>query len=79
MKKFQFPKLDRERLGLTNHVSYAKYDPSAEVSTGARKSLAHLDYSPLPRVTRLSFTMGVLVSMGGFLYVIRCCLILKIN
>ena len=35
------------------------------------EALSHLDYSPLPRITRQSLFMGVLVSMGGFLFVLR--------
>jgi hypothetical protein len=66
--KFSRPKLTRESLGLTTWVRYDKYDPHSEVSTDARKSLADLDYSPLRRVTWPSFWMGILISMGGFIF-----------
>ena len=58
----------RESLGLTNWVRYEKYDPHAEGSTDARKSLSHLDYSPLRRVTMPAFLMGIAISMGGFIF-----------
>ena len=57
------------KLSMSSHVYYDKYDPSSKNATDARKSIAHLDYSPLPRVTMQSFFMGVLISMGGFMYV----------
>lgn len=52
---------------LTVWFSY-RYDPHSGDSTDARKSLSHLDYSPLRRVTWESFWMGMLVSMGGFIF-----------
>ena len=64
----QPPKLSKQSLGLTTHVDYAKYNPNHEQSTHGRKSLVDLDYSPLRRVTWASFIMGVLVSMGGFIF-----------
>lgn len=66
--KFKWPELTRESLGLTNYVKYDKYNPRSEGSTDARKSLADLDYSPLRRVTWASFWMGILISMGGFIF-----------
>ncbi|KIW24314.1 uncharacterized protein PV07_10041 [Cladophialophora immunda] len=66
--KFRRPELTRESLGLTNWVRYDKYNPSAAGATEARKSLAALDYSPLRRVTWASFWMGILISMGGFIF-----------
>ncbi|KAK5062839.1 hypothetical protein LTR84_004914 [Exophiala bonariae] len=66
--KFSRPKLTRESLGLTTWVKYDKYDPRSADSTDARKSLADLDYSPLRRVTWASFWMGILISMGGFIF-----------
>ena len=63
---FQIP--TRESLGLTTHVDYAKFNPNHDASDRARKSLANLDYSPLRRVTLPSFYMGVLISMGGFIF-----------
>lgn len=62
------PKLNKQSLGLTTHVDYAKFNPNSEQSTHGRKSLTDLDYSPLRRVTWASFNMGVLVSMGGFIF-----------
>ncbi|EXJ86564.1 MFS transporter, SP family, sugar:H+ symporter [Capronia epimyces CBS 606.96] len=63
------PKLTRESLGLTNTVRYDKYDPrNGQADAEARKSLAGLDYSPLKRVTWESFWMGILISMGGFIF-----------
>ncbi len=66
--KFHRPELTRESLGLTNHVNYDRYNPHSDASTDARKSLADLDYSPLRRVTWASFWMGILISMGGFIF-----------
>lgn len=60
-------RFNREALGLSTHVRYDKYNPNSELGTDVRKSLADLDYSPLPRVTWHSFNMGVLISMGGFM------------
>lgn len=62
------PKLNKQSLGLTTHVDYARYNPNSEQATHGRKSLTDLDYSPLRRVTWASFNMGVLVSMGGFIF-----------
>ncbi|KAF3763452.1 hypothetical protein M406DRAFT_99684 [Cryphonectria parasitica EP155] len=55
-------------LSLNSKVNFDYANPNSEVSTDARKELAHLDYSPLPRITGRSFCMGVLVSMGGFIF-----------
>ncbi|OAL36782.1 hypothetical protein AYO20_03837 [Fonsecaea nubica] len=66
--KFRRPELTRESLGLTNWVQYDKYNPNAAGATEARKSLAGLDYSPLRRVTWASLWMGILISMGGFIF-----------
>ncbi|OAP59076.1 hypothetical protein AYL99_06374 [Fonsecaea erecta] len=66
--KFRRPELTRESLGLSNWVKYDKYNPNAPGATEARKSLAGLDYSPLRRVTWASFWMGILISMGGFIF-----------
>jgi SP family sugar:H+ symporter-like MFS transporter len=52
---------------MSSHVRYDKYNPNSAQATDARKSIAHLDYSPLRRVTWQSFFMGVLISMGGFM------------
>jgi hypothetical protein len=56
--------------GMSMKVHFDDYNPHDEKATDVRRSLAHLDYSPLPRVTARSFTMGVLVSMGGLMYVL---------
>ena len=55
-------------LSISSKVYFDQYNPSDEKGTDTRQSLAHLDYSPLPRVTGRSFSMGVLVSMGGLMY-----------
>ncbi|KAI9898072.1 hypothetical protein N3K66_006432 [Trichothecium roseum] len=50
-------------------VHFDEFDPNSEkAADGQRRSLAGLDYSPLPRVTWRSFNMGVLVSMGGLIF-----------
>ena len=48
-------------------VHFDQYDPNSGKGSDVRKSLAGLDYSPLPRITGRSFSMGVLVSMGGMM------------
>lgn len=58
-------------LGWSLTVHFDEDNPNVDAATGQRKSLSHLDYSPLPRITRQSFFMGVLISMGGFLYVLK--------
>ncbi|KAK5457208.1 hexose transporter hxt5 [Exophiala xenobiotica] len=68
MKVPKFQKPTRQSLGLTNYVNYDRYNSHSDDSTDARKSLSHLDYSPLRRVTWASFWMGMLVSMGGFIF-----------
>lgn len=67
MGKFSLSRFDFERRGLSLLVYYDQFNPSVQGATGSRKSLAHLDYSPLRRVTIPSVVMGVVVSMGGFL------------
>ena len=62
--KLHAPKLHAPQL----EVDYARYNPNRDEATHGRKSLADLDYSPLTRVTWASFYMGVLVSMGGFIF-----------
>lgn len=59
----------RDSLGLHNHVYYDQYNPNSEKGTDVRNSLAGLDYSPLRRVTLQSLYMGLLISMGGFMFV----------
>jgi MFS transporter, SP family, sugar:H+ symporter len=54
-------------LSLSTKIHFDKYNPHLEDATDTRNSLAHLDYSPLPRVTGRSLSMGVLISMGGFM------------
>lgn len=53
-------------LGWSLTVHFDEDNPNIDAGTGQRRSLSHLDYSPLPRITKQSFFMGVLVSMGGF-------------
>lgn len=55
-------------LGLNNTVNFDHVNPNSDASTDARRELAHLDYSPLKRVTGKSFVMGLLVSMGGLIF-----------
>jgi MFS transporter, SP family, sugar:H+ symporter len=55
-------------LSFGNKVYFDQYNPQSEKGTDVRRSLAHLDYSPLPRVTGRSFLMGVLISMGGLIF-----------
>ena len=66
--KFRAPQFNRQSMGLSTHVDYERYNPNHDEATHGRKSLADLDYSPLKRVTWASFYMGVLVSMGGFIF-----------
>ena len=54
-------------LSMSSKVYFDEYNPHDDKATDTRQSLAHLDYSPLPRVTLRSFTMGLLVSMGGLM------------
>lgn len=54
-------------MSMSMKVYFDKYNPSSEKGEDVRHSLAGLDYSPLPRVTLRSFTMGCLVSMGGLM------------
>lgn len=55
-------------LSMSTHVHFDQYNPNAEKGTDVRQSLAHLDYSPLKRVTGRSLAMGVLISMGGLIF-----------
>ncbi|KAI1129348.1 hexose transporter [Nemania abortiva] len=49
-------------LGFSNRVTF---DHVRQAGTEKERSL---DYSPLPRVSRRSFAMGLLVSMGGLIF-----------
>ncbi|KAF2754135.1 general substrate transporter [Pseudovirgaria hyperparasitica] len=50
-------------------VHFDHVDPRSNAATDdARRSLAHLDYSPLQRVSARSFSMAVLISMGGLIF-----------
>ena len=63
------PKLRLPHFDLSNRVAYDYCDvhkPNGEDSR-ERKSLDQFDFSPLPRVNWASFSMGILVSMGGFM------------
>lgn len=53
--------------GFSTKIHFDQFNPQYDGATDTRQSLSHLDYSPLPRVTMRSFSMGVLVSMGGFM------------
>lgn len=64
--KLSLPKLRFSMPSLSSYVYYDQYDPNKSEGKDVRKSLAGLDYSPLRRVTWASFSMGVLISMGGF-------------
>lgn len=55
-------------LSLNSKITFDHVNPNLETSTDAREELAHLDYSPLSRITNRSFCMGVLVSMGGLIF-----------
>ncbi|KUI66941.1 High-affinity fructose transporter ght6 [Cytospora mali] len=55
-------------LSLNGRVNFDHVNPNHEKCTDARRELAHLDYSPLKRVTGRSFCMGLLVSMGGLIF-----------
>ena len=64
--KLRLPKLGSFKQNFSTYVYYDQYDPNKSEGKDVRKSLAGLDYSPLRRVTWASFSMGVLISMGGF-------------
>lgn len=55
-------------LGLNSKVNFDYANPNSEASTDARQDLAHLDYTPVKRITGRTFFMGMLVSMGGFIF-----------
>lgn len=46
-------------------IEFDKYNPASEKASDARQDLAHLDYSPLKRISGRSWAMGILISMGG--------------
>ncbi len=48
-------------------IYFDQYNPNSEKGTDVRRSLADLDYSPLPRITGNTFAMAMLVSMGGLM------------
>ena len=50
-------------------VYFDQHNPNHEDhrKSRVRQSLSDLDYSPLPRVTWRSLSMGILVSMGGLM------------
>lgn len=53
-------------------VTFDQYNPALEVGqkAGARKySTADVDYSSLPRLTRKTIFMAMVVSLGGMMYV----------
>lgn len=49
-------------------VYFDQHNPNSEKGTDVRRSLADLDYSPLPRITGRTFSMAMLVSMGGLIF-----------
>ncbi|GKT43459.1 hexose transporter 2 [Colletotrichum spaethianum] len=49
-------------------IEFDKYNPASEKASDARQDLAHLDYSPLKRITGRSWAMGILISMGGMVF-----------
>ncbi|KXH32313.1 hypothetical protein CSIM01_05735 [Colletotrichum simmondsii] len=49
-------------------IEFDKYNPSSEKASDARQDLAHLDYSPLKRISGRSWAMGILISMGGMVF-----------
>ncbi|KAJ4418214.1 hexose transporter hxt5 [Gnomoniopsis sp. IMI 355080] len=55
-------------LSLNSSVNFDYANPNSTASTDSRKDLAHLDYSPVKRITGRTFFMGTLVSMGGFIF-----------
>lgn len=55
-------------LSLNSKVYFDHANPNSAKSTDARQDLAHLDYSPLPRLTGRTVGMGILISMGGFIF-----------
>ena len=50
-------------------VTFDQHDPNSEKGreNNAKASVSGLDYSPLPRITKMSLYMGLLVSMGGLM------------
>jgi len=50
-------------------VDYTKYNPKNRQDGVVEHSANDIDYPPLRRLTMASFIMGVLISMGGFVYV----------
>ncbi|KAI0013974.1 galactose permease [Xylariaceae sp. FL0662B] len=57
-------------LGMSAHVYFDHVDPSEpdKKDDAGHRHTDSLDYSPLPRVTWRSFSMGTLVSMGGLIF-----------
>lgn len=49
-------------------VFFDDVNPNSEQSKGARKSLAGLDFSPLPRITGRSLVLALFISMGGLIF-----------
>lgn len=61
------PKMKKPGFGGGMTVHFDQYNPNSEKGTDVRQSLASLDYSPLPRITGRTFSMAMLVSMGGLM------------
>ncbi|KAM0327176.1 hypothetical protein ACHAQA_006308 [Verticillium albo-atrum] len=49
-------------------VNFDHHNPNHEKGTDVRRSLAGLDYSPLPRISGRSLGLAMLVSMGGVIF-----------
>ncbi|KAK7428471.1 hexose transporter hxt5 [Neonectria magnoliae] len=49
-------------------VYFDEQNPASEKGAHARRSLAGLDFSPLPRITGRSLVLATFVSMGGILF-----------
>ena len=60
-------RLPHLHLSLSNEVKFSPPAPG-ELVNDQVVDVSKYDFSPLPRITWASFIMGVLVSMGGFMY-----------
>jgi hypothetical protein len=69
MGKLSIPKFDSKKLGLSPWVHFDQFNNSSGDVDGTKNGSPQVDYSPLRRVTFRSVVLGVVVSMGGFLYI----------
>ena len=67
MKSLGTPKLRVPHFDLSNRVTFSEDHREHAVDIGG-KHASEFDFSPLPRITLQSFYMGILVSMGGFIF-----------